>query len=135
MEKAREVEAAGEVVAISRSLALPMCQGEEGESGKGKHKTSLPSLLRGKEKKRAQLATPKIELKDEEKGKNKEVHCLATAIEASKAVPHDEDLASLSQQPKVPQDIEWGAKHPATYDVLFGKKPESWEPRQGIEAR
>ncbi|KAG6883988.1 hypothetical protein C0993_002286 [Termitomyces sp. T159_Od127] len=111
VEKAREVKASGETIAISRrSLALLMCQAEEGkEGGKGKQKASPPLLPTDKEKKRAHVVSPvvvisEVELEDEEED-GEEARHLAAAIEASKAVPRRDDLAGPSCQPKVPQDV------------------------------
>ncbi|KAG6884175.1 hypothetical protein C0993_000660 [Termitomyces sp. T159_Od127] len=83
MEKAREVEASGKTIAISRrSLALLMHQNKERREG----------------------SKAKVESEDEEEA-NKKAHHLAVAIEASKAVLERDDLAGLSCQPEVAQDI------------------------------
>ncbi|KAG6875886.1 hypothetical protein C0993_006926 [Termitomyces sp. T159_Od127] len=97
VEKAREAEAQGEAIGISKkSLALPTRQGdEERGSGKGKQKASLPLLPMDKGKKRARVVSPAAvtpEVESEEDDKDK-VHRLSTAIEASKAALSTDDLA------------------------------------------
>ncbi|KAG6867525.1 hypothetical protein C0993_001641 [Termitomyces sp. T159_Od127] len=109
VEKAREAEAQGEAVSLSKkSLALPTCQeDEERGSGKRKRKASLPLLPTDKGKKRVRVVSPAVvtpEVESEENDED-EACCLSTAIEASKAVPGVEDLAGPSHQAEVPQDI------------------------------
>ncbi|KAG6877395.1 hypothetical protein C0993_007842 [Termitomyces sp. T159_Od127] len=109
VERAREAEARGEAITLSKkSLALPTCQNkEERQGGKGKRKASLPLLLMEKRKKRARVVlpvavTPKVEFEKEEEDKA----CrLATAIEASKAALVGDDLAGPSCQVKASQDV------------------------------
>ncbi|KAG6894626.1 hypothetical protein C0993_011130 [Termitomyces sp. T159_Od127] len=108
VERAREAEARGEAVTLSKkSLVLPMRQnGEERESSKGKHKASPPLLPMEKGKKRARVVspaavTPKVELEEEED----KVRCLAVAIKASKAPLVEDDLVGPSCQAEAPQDV------------------------------
>ncbi|KAG6882489.1 hypothetical protein C0993_010374 [Termitomyces sp. T159_Od127] len=86
--------------------ALPTHQGkEEEESSKSKQKASWPLLSKEKRKKRAWIATSKVESEDGEEKGDKEAHHLAEAIEASKAVPSSEGLAGPSQQAEALQDV------------------------------
>ncbi|KAG6883549.1 hypothetical protein C0993_005530 [Termitomyces sp. T159_Od127] len=108
VKKAREAEARGEAVILSKkSLVLPMCQDEEErESGKGKHKASLLLLPMEKGKKRAKmvsLVVVTLKVESEEEEEDKACH-LAVAIEASKAAPGG-DEAGPSRQAEVPQDV------------------------------
>ncbi|KAG6898751.1 hypothetical protein C0993_004543 [Termitomyces sp. T159_Od127] len=113
MERAREVEARGEAVAISkRSLALLTHQDKEGREGsKGKRKAFPPLLPIKKEKKRVRVVlpavvTPKVESEEEEE--EDEAHRLAMVIEASKAALGGDDLAGSSHQAEMPQDVgDW----------------------------
>ncbi|KAG6893842.1 hypothetical protein C0993_000176 [Termitomyces sp. T159_Od127] len=109
VEKAREAEAQGEVVSISkRSLALPTRYGsEERGSGKGKRKASPPLSPTDKGKKRVRVVSPAAvtpELKSDKDDEDEARH-LSTAIEASKAAPSTEDLAGPSRQAEAAQDV------------------------------
>ncbi|KAG6883572.1 hypothetical protein C0993_005397, partial [Termitomyces sp. T159_Od127] len=84
---------------------------EERESSKGKRKASPPLLPTDKGKKRVRVVspaavTPEIESEDD---KEDEACRLGAAIKASKAALGVEDLAGLSRQVEVPQDV--GASH------------------------
>ncbi|KAG6882931.1 hypothetical protein C0993_008604, partial [Termitomyces sp. T159_Od127] len=109
VEKAREAEAQGEAVGLSKkSLALPTCQGdEERGSGKRKRKAFPPLLPTDKGKKRARVVspaavTPEVESESDEED---EVCRLGAAIEASKVAPEVKDLAGPSRQAEAPQDV------------------------------
>ncbi|KAG6898864.1 hypothetical protein C0993_003447 [Termitomyces sp. T159_Od127] len=113
VEKAREAEAQGKAVGLSKkSLALPTCQeDEERGSSKGKGKASLPLLPTDKGKKRARVVSPAVVTPEVESEDDKEhkACCFGMAIEASKAALGMEDLADSSRQAEAPQDV--GALH------------------------
>ncbi|KAG6898519.1 hypothetical protein C0993_006259 [Termitomyces sp. T159_Od127] len=122
MEKAWETEAQGKAVSLSKkSLALPMCQGDE-ERGSGKRKRKASPLLlptdKGKKKARVvslAVVTPEIESEDDKEDK---ACCFGTVIEASKAAPGAEDLAGPSCQAEAPQNIS------APYEEMEQDKAE-----------